>query len=63
MEEVTRENVLLQLDHLRSHPSVAAGLKEGNIKLHGLIYNIGTGEVECYDQEKQAFVPMKHGLC
>jgi len=59
LEEVTRENVLLQLKHLRSHPSVAAGLKEGNIKLHGWVYNIGTGAVECYDHEKQAFVPMK----
>ena len=59
LEEVTRENVLLQLEHLRGHPSVAAALKEGNIKLHGWVYNIGTGGVECYDEQQQRFVPMK----
>lgn len=59
IEEVTRENVLLQLTHLRSHPSVAAALEAGNIKLHGWVYNIGTGAVECFDEEKQKFVPMK----
>lgn len=45
--------------HLRSHPSVAVGLKGGNVKLHCWIYNIGTGDVECYDESSQTFVPMK----
>jgi carbonic anhydrase len=30
-----RENVLVQLDHLKTHPTVAMGLRRGNFRLHG----------------------------
>ena len=39
------ENVLLQLQHLRTHPGVAGGLATGTVRLHGWIYNIGNGRV------------------
>jgi carbonic anhydrase len=43
------ENVLVQLEHLRSHPAVAAGVAEGRLHLHGWVYKIETGEVFAYD--------------
>lgn len=55
-EETIKENVLVQLDHLRTHPAVATRLRKGNLHLHGWIYSIENGRVWAYDQEKQAFV-------
>ena len=51
-----RENVLVQLEHLKTHPSVATRLRRGDIRLHGWVYSIGTGEVWAYDSEKNDFV-------
>ncbi|MFZ1744406.1 MAG: carbonic anhydrase [Nitrospirales bacterium] len=40
-----REHGLVQLDHLKTHPAVATGLRRGNVRLHGWVYSIGTGNV------------------
>ena len=52
---LTEENVVAQLDHLRTHPSVAARLASGQLFIHGWIYNIGTSEIRAYDAEKGEF--------
>ncbi|WP_020470740.1 carbonic anhydrase [Zavarzinella formosa] len=50
MSRVTaEENVLVQLTHLRSHPSVSAALERGDVKLHGWMFKIETGQVFAYD--------------
>ena len=56
------ENVLLQLQHLRTHPAVAAGLAARTVRLHGWIYNIGNGRVVCFDEEAQEFAPIEQVL-
>jgi carbonic anhydrase len=43
------ENVLVQLEHLRSHPAVAAAMASGRLHLHGWVYKIETGEVFAFD--------------
>ncbi|WNM60168.1 carbonic anhydrase [Candidatus Nitrospira allomarina] len=48
-----RENVLVQLDHLKTHPAVATGLRRGNLRLHGWVYSIGTGDVWVKDWENK----------
>jgi len=58
LKAVTEENVLLQLQHLRTHPVVAAGLAEGKITLHGWVYDIGHGEVHAYDADKDSFTAL-----
>ncbi len=52
------ENVLIQLENLRTHPSVATGLACGKLKLHAWVYKIETGEVFAYDPERGQFVPV-----
>jgi len=47
----TQENVLMQMENLRTHPVIASGLSQGNIKLHGWVYKIETGEVFGYDPD------------
>jgi carbonic anhydrase len=52
------ENVLVQLAHLQTHPSVAAALAAGGLRLHGWVYRIETGDVAAYDPGQGRFVPL-----
>jgi carbonic anhydrase len=56
---LTEENVLAQLDNLRTHPSVASRLAAGDLKLYGWVYNIETGHIHTYDLEHEQFVPLR----
>lgn len=56
-----QENVLVQLEHLRTHPAVAAGLGRGDVKLHAWVYKIETGEVFAYDPKCGQFVIIADG--
>jgi carbonic anhydrase len=56
------ENVLVQLENLRTHPSVAAGLARGKLKLHGWVYKIESGQVFAYDPQRGQFVPVAEAL-
>jgi carbonic anhydrase len=58
LEEVTCENVVQQLQHLRTHPAVANGLANGRIELHGWLYKIASGEVLYYHEQSGGFKPM-----
>jgi carbonic anhydrase len=54
----TQENVLAQLENLRTHPSVAARLAKGALALHGWVYKIVTGEVFAYHNDEGQFRPL-----
>ena len=58
LDLLTRENVLLQIAHLQTHPTVAARLAAKKIQLHGWVYDIKSGGVVAYDDDKGAFVPV-----
>jgi len=53
-----QENVLAQLENLRTHPAVAARVARGALNLYGWVYRIETGEVFSYDQGAGQFVPL-----
>ena len=53
-----RENVRLQLQHLRSHRVVAAAISQKIIALHGWVYDIGDGVVSALDEAKGDFKPL-----
>jgi carbonic anhydrase len=50
-----QENVLVQLENLRTIPVVAARLASGRLHLHGWVYKIETGEVFAYDPAEAQF--------
>lgn len=52
---VAMENVVVQLNHLRTHPSVAAKLATNDVTLHGWFFDIETGEVQVYDGAAASF--------
>lgn len=56
---LTERNVVEQLGNLRTHPSVAARLDQGDLRLHGWVYDLGEGVVTSYDPEKAAFVRLE----
>ena len=49
--------VLVQLEHLRTHPSVAAALARKELNIHGWVYKFETGQVFAYDPQDGQFVP------
>jgi carbonic anhydrase len=50
------ENVLVQLEHLRTLPAVASRISSGRVRLHGWMYKIDSGEVFYYESEVGQFV-------
>jgi len=58
MKVLTEENVIAQLQHLRTHPSVASRMANGHLFIHGWIYDIETSEIRAYDAEHSAFRPL-----
>jgi carbonic anhydrase len=59
MTTAIEENVLVQLENLRTHPSVAAALGRDELKLHGWVYRLETGQVFEFNARKRHFVPIE----
>jgi carbonic anhydrase len=55
---LVQENVLVQLENLRTHPSVAVRLSRGDLRLFGWVYKLETGEVFAYHAEEGQFVSL-----
>ena len=51
-----QENVLVQLENLRTLPAVAAALARNALNLHGWVYKFETGQVFGYDPEHGQFL-------
>lgn len=51
-------NVLLQIDHIKTHPPVAQALADGKLRLHAWVYHFETGDVVAHDPNKGRFVPL-----
>ncbi len=53
-----KENVLMQLENIRTYPAVAARLAKGNLTLHAWVYHIESGQILAYDPELSRFAPI-----
>ncbi|MEO7651021.1 MAG: carbonic anhydrase, partial [Bryobacteraceae bacterium] len=51
-------NILAQIRNLETHPSVAARLRKGTLKVHGWMYDIEMGQVSTYSESEKRFVPL-----
>ena len=56
--ELARQNVLAQLDNLRTHPCVAAAIVKRGLLLHGWIYHIEDGEIYAWSPNRHNFLPL-----
>lgn len=57
LDMLVAENVLTQIENLRTYPAVRSMLHSGNLSLHGWIYRIHDGSILAYDSDRHAFVP------
>ena len=55
LHRLTEENVVLQLQHLRTHPSVAGALARNELTLSGWVYDIGAGEIRISEDGSRNF--------
>ena len=55
---LTEENVLTQLENLKTHPAVAARLAAGDLELHAWVFHIHSGEIYAYNSRHATFYPL-----
>lgn len=58
LKRLTEENVLMQLVHLKTHPSVAGAMARGELTVSGWVYDIGSGVVRIAEGGQRDFVPV-----
>ncbi|QUY48912.1 carbonic anhydrase [Serratia plymuthica] len=55
---MVEENVIAQLNNIKTHPSVAVGLRNNGLRLHGWVYDIESGEIRTLDKNTKNFVSL-----
>ncbi|MBE0483674.1 MAG: carbonic anhydrase [Bacterioplanes sp.] len=55
LDEAIEENVLQQVQHLRTHPIVAAKLATHKVQIHGWVYDIESGRIRCCGHLSEQF--------
>ncbi len=58
LEITVREHVLVQIENLQTHPSVATKLQRGDLTLHAWIYQMEKGEVLAYSTKDGGFAAL-----
>ena len=52
-------SVISQIENLLTYPSVKAGVDKDEIRIHGWMYDIASGEIEYFDPETSQFLSIK----
>ena len=58
VDSMVRENVIAQLENIKTHPSVRLALEQGRLALHGWVYDIESGSIDAYDGSGHRFVSL-----
>jgi carbonic anhydrase len=57
LEQLAMVNIVQQLDNLRTHPMVNAAIREGQLDIAGLYFDIATARILLFDPAEHRFVP------
>jgi len=57
-DQLSQENALLQLEHLRTYELVERAEKETGLRLHAFWFDIASAEVLAYDPDQHRYVPL-----
>ncbi|MFL6449766.1 MAG: carbonic anhydrase [Bryobacteraceae bacterium] len=57
LSNLVEQNVLLQISHLKTHPSVAGQLARGQLEIRGWVFDVSSGEVTMSGNDGQ-FLPV-----
>lgn len=65
LNAMVQENVIAQLNNMKTHPSVAVGLRNNALRLHGWVYDIESGVIRALDKDCKKFVLLSEnpGVC
>ncbi len=58
LDALVKDNVVAQLANIRTHPSVAVGLANKTLQLHGWLFQIESGVMLALDGRSGKFVPL-----
>ncbi|MBW9224016.1 carbonic anhydrase [Methanothermococcus sp. SCGC AD-155-E23] len=58
-ELTEKTSIKFQIKNLMTYPGVKRRVENGELSIHGWYFNIRTGEIEYYDQEKDTFIPLE----
>ncbi len=56
VERLAKENVLKQIEHLKTYAVIKEKMEMGLLKLWGWYFDVGTGDVFAYEEEVQSFL-------
>ena len=59
MDVTIQENVLCQIQNLKTHPAVAARLARGELSIHAWIHRFESGQVFTYDPKTEQFASLE----
>jgi carbonic anhydrase len=62
LEIIIAENVLTQIENLRTYPVIRSKLYQGKLNIYAWIYQIEAGQVLAYDSQKHAYVLLQNEL-
>jgi carbonic anhydrase len=62
LEIAIAENVLTQIENLKTYPAIHSKLFQGKMEIYGWIYHLETGEVLAYDAGTHTYVPPQSQL-
>jgi len=57
LPHVVEENVLVQAENLKTHPSVSASLSLGRTRIFAWVYSFETGSIAIYDPKLKKYLP------
>lgn len=58
----TQENILVQIENLKTHPAVKEKLANRQLLLHAWFYDIKCGEIFIYNHESNTFIPFEEAV-
>jgi len=58
LNEMVKENVIAQLNNIKTHPSVAVALRKGKVRLHGWVYDIESGGIIALTKGGERFISL-----
>ncbi len=62
LTSAVKSNIAVQLNHLRTYPTVAEAEERGELRLHGCFYRFETGEVTAFDDSQRRFLSINEYL-
>jgi carbonic anhydrase len=62
LELAVERNVLLQMEHLKTHPAVKEAMEARTVRLHGWVYHFEVGKVDVYDPLAGKFIPVEQRM-